>query len=519
MTVLEFRADFSRQLKEVSTGRRILLTRRNKEVAALIPVADFGRIETATLRFGAVEEAERWAIDVAASLLRGTYKVGETEKEFSAAWKRLVSGSNAALNWMPHARGKFHDPCEGLFPFALMLMLRKWRQFVVDTQVNALRASLSRSGIRESIFEKIISVREAGSWGVDLIRQLEAYLNPKKENEVLTVAVSAYHEERVLAHLISDLYRYFNNRDGLQIHQAAWSSTRTPYGETEEPDIQLNSLGAEATFQGEDKRVDTAENFIFQHHGYRAYVNGAWLAGLGQDDSTPPEVKRWINELTLRTAQEPDRQHLAARIWVLMKGLSNIYPDTEFVELIPYLEKLFESFGTGYPLPARGKIGSEPDPDLIFERFLKGDAKLFMGGSIHDMLLDEFWIKHNMTFVKVLDKVDLKDWRIKGQEPGRNVLRWSKRLRKLPNFEASQSALREIYKTLARQICQMIGHERSTPSRDALLTYIADELAPDRRQDWNTNLPLQRWSFAASADAIVRLFIEEMTPSGPDRRK
>ena len=103
--------------------------------------------------------------------------------------------------------------------------------------------------------------------------------------KLLTIGESGYHEERILAHLASDLFLNVHGYRGLQIAHAPWafdlavSDASRPVNE--EADIRV------ANHDLPDEKGGADDKVIFRHVGYRAYASGAWLADLASAADTP----------------------------------------------------------------------------------------------------------------------------------------------------------------------------------------------------------------------------------------
>jgi PHD/YefM family antitoxin component YafN of YafNO toxin-antitoxin module len=248
VTVLKARSDFANLISRIADHKeRLVLTRHGADVAAMVPVDDLAAIMaesndvppdqlaahalSAFPKPATIEEAERWARAMGTMMFRAC-RGPDGEKRFGEVWRVLAQSPLAALEWLHGKRSS--DPCEGLFPYALMRMLRRQRQLTVDSDAAELRLSLEElrlsptdSARRQSVFEKIIGL-DWKTWPIALMRDLQRKMQDTKL-EPLTIGSSGYHEERILAHLASDLFQNVNVYRGLQIASAPWAYNTAVY--------------------------------------------------------------------------------------------------------------------------------------------------------------------------------------------------------------------------------------------------------------------------------------------------
>jgi prevent-host-death family protein len=297
-TVLEARRYFGDVVERVSTQKeRVTLTRHGTDVAAIVPMEDLlaivigdGRAtgkqlaEYALGRFShailSKEQAESWGIEMGEAFARSC-RGAVAEQNFIEAWRELAGSPIAAADL---TRPEAGDPCLKFGPYALMQLLRRERQLVIDSQTQSLRLS----------FPTIIASNlKIWNRAIVLVSELGARLEEKGRR--LIIGRSQYHEERVLARLACDLFVAVHGISGLQIEPARWSLSREldhvyrPYkvtgsadNVTGDADIRVANRDAQKDFPEEALRDEThgTEAVIFRHIGYRAYANGAWLAKL-----------------------------------------------------------------------------------------------------------------------------------------------------------------------------------------------------------------------------------------------
>ena len=371
-------------------------------------------------------QAERWALATGGMLARSCS--GEHgERRFGEVWNLLAQAPGAASNWTNAEAERVSDPCKGLYPYALMRMLRRYRQLIVDEEVQDLRVSLADPAHRQSVFEKIIGLSWK-QWPIALMRDLESTLTA--DLKPLVIAESGYHEERILAHLARDLFLNVHGYQGLQIEHAPWAFNRT-VSDIARP-LNEKEGGADIRVANQDSAEqpgDMDPQVIFRHLGYRAYANGSWLAKIESAVDTPAPIREWIQRVrasSLTQTELLDQESLPSRTWILMRGGPVNYEKTEFHLLFKFLRENFSHSNLGFDISSDEPSVSKDDPNDVFEDFIMGRRNVLMSGSIHDLLLEEFWIPINKTFVRIIDKNDFRDLsKFINRPRGQNVILFS----------------------------------------------------------------------------------------------
>jgi prevent-host-death family protein len=536
VSMLDARRDFGAVIDRVLNGNeRVILTRHGKEIAVIVPVGDLTAILVeagdvppdqladhvlSDFRGGrTLEEAEVWATRGAATIARSCAGANGEER-FASVWRELARHPWAAFDLPDHEAGEISDPCDTLLPYALMRMLRREKELAIDAEMQNLRMSLTKPRDRQSVLEKIIGM-DWKKWPIPVIHELgvklRQFVDEGKLRLPLTIGESGYHEERILAHFARDLFLTVNGYDGFQILFSPWTGAVDqkaslvwrpvvqPIGGVDVRLVNKDVANADPQWASEEI-ADEAP--IFRHHGYRAYANGAWLARLAAAPDTPARVSEWINSLKqLSPASRPlDVDSLSVRSWILMKGKPVNYIKTEFALLFRFLREKFSQSKVGFDLP-EPEAPSDPDPDDVFDDFLLGRCDVLMSGSIHDLLLEEFWIPMNKTFVKIIDKDDFAELhQFIGRPAGQNVLRFSSRLNDHPDIaKLLHNVYRQLAQCLVTSVLQSPGE-----SKRMLLNYITILLAPSSGENWNMGPPNTRWSFAGNSATTEILLNEEM---------
>ncbi|MEA3016588.1 MAG: hypothetical protein QOI38_1310 [Sphingomonadales bacterium] len=439
--------------------------------------------------------------DLGATLARYCGSGEQGERKFNEVWTRLIDSPLATLD----RESGIEPPEHGRFRLAIMSLLQFWAREAADT--NALLVRRRCAGLKKALLVVVLDLGR-GHWAraleaAEALRQaLEAANMPAPQ--ILIVGVSGYHEERIIGKLASDIFLLKCGYDGLQLASSPWASEGTVEGVNEQFGHRVGSadvrLVSAVSLPGRDT-TSFKRGAIFRHLGYRAFASQSWLLRQRHAKATPDAVREWIDHYF---AGEPDLslETLPQRAWLCLKGRPINYPNTEFPEMLRYLSGRCDAFGSpGVPALA----ADDPDPDDVFEQFLTGASSVLLSGSIHDLLLEEYWTDHGKGFVKLLDKGDFADW-YRSSDVGLNYIKFSDRL---PDH--IETLVHQLYaEVLAATV--KIAKLKQMDLRRALFAYVATILAPSHRENWNTEATDTRWSFAASLESVGRLLLEELEP-------
>jgi DNA-binding MarR family transcriptional regulator len=448
--------------------------------------------------------------DVGATLARYCGEGEEGERKFSEVWERLIGSSLASLD----KRANAEPAVSGRFRLAMMSLLQFYAREAADA--NALLVRRRCAGLRKSLLEVVLNL-DRGYWAdaVQTAGALDEALQgaDMPGPQILLVGVSGYHEERIIGKLASDIFLLERGYDGLQLASSPWASDGAAVGVNARynrrvgpPDVRLVNAASLTKAPPENWTV-------FRHLGYRAFARQAWLWRQGQAKATPKSVRDWIR--CYFTSGEPDLgwETRPQRAWLCLNGQPVNYRKTEFPALLRHLRAQCTGLGSpDIPPVATG----DPVPDDVFEQFLAGASDVLISGSIHDLLLEEYWTDHNRGFVKLLEKDDFADW-YATSKVGVNFIKFADRMP-----ERIKDLVHKLYvQVLAATI--KIADMDDTDLRRALYSYVATILAPSHRENWNTEATDTRWSFAASLESVGRLLLEELepcstAPDGPNLR-
>ena len=334
------------------------------------------------------------------------------------------------------------------FRLALMHMLRAFRMATADAEAYEIKTRLA-DGINPgaSLFENVLGM-DTGLWA-DAIRSTEKLAGLVERSNlrptVLTIGESGYHEERILAHLVRDLFVSQLGYAGVDVANAPWALSRRVVGINK----KLNSFwgGADVRIVNRDTPIGdvqiSSENpVLFYHLGYRAFAEMRWLCKLSMVDQVPTRVKSWIEELRKPAVRSEHfgSETLPERAWLFLRGRPVNYTKSEFSLLFEFLMEQIKKSGMEDTI----SLPSEQwrNPDDVFEDFISGKRHVLMSGSIHDLILEDFWISKNRTFVKILDKSDFLNLvgRL-GPPSGGNVMIFSDRLDQHSEIRATMRIL------------------------------------------------------------------------------
>jgi hypothetical protein len=351
------------------------------------------------------------------------------------------------------------------------------------------------SGVWKRSFELLDEIQE----DVDKANAVNWHGRGAKYPPSLFIAYSGYHEERILADVISMLCVSRETPQLLQKVPSPWAFGRRLH---EPARSQLNRLqgGADvrlfnlAAKPAGSEDIIVANRPIFQHYGYNAYCRISWLQQLLRQPGTPQEVKRWIQTDSADPLQAARSESLMIRAWLAAVGGPPNYPNTEFQIILQYLWELAGPAGALPKMPSAER--EKQTADEVFQSFVAGQRNVFMGGSIHDVLVED-WIAGGDDIVKLLGPDDFQQLRVStGGELGLNVLLFSDRVGRRTMLASNLVELyADVWQTLVRQIQDASG-------RLGALKYLGEVLSPDA-------LGADQWSFAVNSEAIIRLMTME----------
>jgi len=481
--------------------------------------------------------AEEFGREIGATMARYCGITDQGGRRFQDVWNILVndplSSFKPDLFQLPLVDIRRVDPdepdgisVESNFRLALMHMLRAFRMATADAEAYEIKTRLA-DGINPgaSLFENVLGM-DTGLWA-DAIRSTEKLAGLVERSNlrptVLTIGESGYHEERILAHLVRDLFVSQLGYAGVDVANAPWALSRRVVGINK----KLNSFwgGADVRIVNRDTPIGdvqiSSENpVLFYHLGYRAFAEMRWLCKLSMADQLPARVKIWIEELRKPAVRNEHfgSETLPERAWLFLRGRPVNYTKSEFSLLFEFLMEQIKKSGVEDTISLPSEQSRNPDD--VFEDFISGKRHVLMSGSIHDLILEDFWISKNPTFVKILDKSDFLSLvgRL-GPPSGGNVMIFSDRLDQHPEIRAT---MRILYGQILDVLINRI-EKSAADVKHALHIYLGTILTPNHREKWNMKGTDTRWSFAGNTDGVSRLLNEEMripgTHDDPDQEK
>jgi len=340
---------------------------------------------------------------------------------------------------------------------------------------------------------------------------------------VLKIAESGYHEERLFAQLAIGLTNQVSQGYGrLSSVFARWAYRPNIGAPHHHADFRIvNRTGLD---RSAERMVKNSDRPIFWHNGYRKYARREWLEQLDDDDlplAVAPTIKQALNG-TLKLT----RDTLARRAWIFFKGRPQSAGEGEFPALFDYLWGKLEAGARVKdrslfnPLPPRPVFIRE-EPDQIFEEFVGGPVELnkgnntFLGGSIHDLIINFLTDGRSQPFIQILDKCDFTDLGYhstptdgsnvvalptsdtRRYNHGMNVLMFRE---ELP--DPVKVAVTALYSHIA-QVLAAIGNEGIT---ETALRYCEFIMGPQTYGGGN-----RRWSFVIDQASLGTLLTGEMS--------
>jgi hypothetical protein len=472
--------------------------------------------------------AEEFGREIGATMARYCGITDQGGRRFQDVWNILVndplSSFKPGLFQLPLVDIRRIDPdepdgvsVESNFRLALMHMLRAFRMATADAEAYEIKTRLA-DGINPgaSLFENVLGM-DTGLWA-DAIRSTEKLAGLVERSNlrptVLTIGESGYHEERILAHLVRDLFVSQLGYAGIDVANAPWALSRRVVGINK----KLNSFwgGADVRIVNRDTplgdvQISSEDPVLFYHLGYRAFAEMRWLCKLSMVDQTPARVKIWIEELRKPGVRSEHfgSETLPERAWLFLRGRPVNYTKSEFSLLFEFLMEQVKKSGVEDTISLPSEQSRNPDD--VFEEFISGKRHVLMSGSIHDLILEDFWIAKNRTFVKILDKSDFLNLvgRL-GPPSGGNVMIFSDRLEQHPEIGAT---IRTLYGQILDVLINRI-EKRAADVKHALYIYLGTILTPNHREKWNMKGTDTRWSFAGNTNGVSRLLSEEMRIPG-----
>jgi DNA-binding MarR family transcriptional regulator len=396
----------------------------------------------------------------------------------------------------------------GRIRVALMSLLQSYAREFAEQSARELRRT---QDFNDTVFASLFRIGH-GQWNEVLTRaeRLGAELNNARlpSHQVLLIGASGYHEERILGKLAVEFFLTANGFEGLQIASSPWAADgrldgfNKPFGKyVGEADIRLVNYSADRNGAARSGWSQP----VFRHRGYRAFANKRWLEEQLHERGTPSAVCNWIEACLGERDGVFTPDTLPQRAWLCLKGEPVNYAQTEFQALLEYLFDACAQLSKDAPVIVPRPVAGHIDPDDVFEEFLTGQRKVLMSGSIHDLLIEEFWTTRARTFVRLLDKDDFQE--LYNRTPlGYNSIRFSPRLQEAPSLKV---AVKDLYDAIL-MVVMRIARGSDARLKRALYAYVATILAPTHRENWNTRNTDTRWSFAGSFNGIERLILNEM---------
>lgn len=355
--------------------------------------------------------------------------------------------------------------------------------------------------VDEGKWRRVITLFRQISLELEVERSRPGSAEEWREFPGLFLAYSGYHEERILADLMEMLSFIALGHSLFTPVPANWSSGRTLDGSRSHinetiggADIRLVNVIASAERPGEILARDYP---LFQHYGYTAYCRRSWMTSLAADPSVRGPVSAWIESALQRGVSEPlTPESLPVRAWLFARGGPENYRNTEFKDLLEYIWMKAKEVGTLPQFPAP----SDRSPDDVFEEFIAGRRSVLMSGSIHDLLVDE-WFSVGDDILPLLQADDFQELRVQSRgDLGKNALLFS------PRLAANPDLIQKIVEAFTTAWDTLIELLTTPSSQPGVLQYLTTILSPEQARAW-------RWSFAASDDAILKLMTNEVRPA------
>jgi hypothetical protein len=283
----------------------------------------------------------------------------------------------------------------------------------------------------------------------------------------LFVAASLYHEDQIFAALLKlllsrvDYYR-------LEVVPRDWGTLSTPDREADFGFVsELDDENVSSLFGGD--RFPS----IYQFLGYYVFARRAWLEGLA---SSGGSRQRNIaqNVLKPRTGKPGSRTAINSRAWLVRDFVGSV------------LDEVAE---------APRKTFEEQRVEKEFERFVSGQANVFLGGAVHARLIQRWWCSEEVPrAVEILNPSDVQT--LNGNKPTRNGLLFRDELRK-GKYKRFRIALARLYKGIAMLLTTAV--KSRDPEADRLFGHLTAILAEaDSRGDERNT----KWAFVSDPEDL-----------------
>jgi len=349
---------------------------------------------------------------------------------------------------------------------------------------------------------------------------LTNFIREQKLPSWLYFGYSQFHEDRLFSSFASLVLDFADNRDvGLipLVLDYSWESHRGP----READFKLMNWSAYP-----EESLPTTQEPIFRHNGYKMFVRYDYLKKLisTSDDTIPPDVKKVAIRLLEGESTPIDNINidLAARCWIACHAEVPWIAGTEFDRIMPAIEKCAAAvFGDEVLMPpASDNEDSTLGFDDLFEDFIKGEQTAFVGGSLHDRLIERWLLDVKLPLFRcLLNPHDFAKLPIKLDSSNYVLILGQLRDR----FSAMENPARERFVSLLGKFLVKVGTTLVQIARDAhdgnsdaieIARFLSAQLAivpadPHCIRQW-------RWSFISHLDDFLYLVRDDMTCPVPE---
>jgi hypothetical protein len=314
---------------------------------------------------------------------------------------------------------------------------------------------------------------------------------------VLKVAVSEFHEDRILSALLKHLLREVD-MDCVRACYRKWGSLETDkYGEAD--------LGLMSDANMPKKKKEKLQD-IYKFRGYYAFARRDWLERLAEEESNsslPQKVADTINELLSGAGTANGDYHRNVNIsteacaWLALSGDVWI----GFPEIKEAMEVSAKRINGAELLPYRDTPLSSFKSEL--ERFFRGEVNVFIGGAVHGRLLQQWCTApmsdHSIELLgpKQFNELMGSSW------PPDNRLDFGVQLAK-PNYHDLRDALTKLYLGLGRLLNIVANSANQNEDVAKIVNHLMSILLTHDGRHHES-----KWSFVTHKRDMIRLLSED----------
>jgi len=397
---------------------------------------------------------------------------------FSGAWSYLLGLDEVAE--------------DGDIRLFLLALLRGYFEIVIDSSCKP--SDLDRWKQR---------LQRSADTSFSLAQEIVSRLNKAEDLAALSVGVSQFPECSIYASLASFLVAAASRGQPRLYEQSV--DYETPH---EGGDLGANfrivnqkSIPQQRSLRLQRKKITPQP--IYVHQGYCFYITRAFL----KEALTRPEcTDAGVSAIRrLLDGAQPHDISLECRCWLLCWAGVQEFPKSEFPDLIAKIKETAETFAE-IPRGPRGTRDPTGSFDAAFEAFISGASDAFFGGSVHDLLLERWWLGHTPCFLKLIDPEDVRQLHETNRfvnilVPGGSLIFTA--FGQSTEFEEFWQTLENLYLEIGRFLAQLASDPRRNEGDLRAVLYFVDENS--RRS------PSAKWSFITAVEDLVSLVLERST--------